>query len=126
MHINIDDIDKTDMSFIQEVLSIICEYGKIHPTKFVSVRSELIWWQLSHSSKNTIRCSKEYYNLINGFSNGLVPILHLPSIEKQKKNIHGLMLLFFDENVRDKHKTLLLNAIEKVPIIKGSYISLFK
>ena len=26
MHINIDEIDETDMSFIQEVLSIICEY----------------------------------------------------------------------------------------------------
>ena len=74
MHINIDEIDETDMSFIQEVLSIICEYGKIHPTKFVSVRSELIWWQLSHSSKKIQSAAqKEYYNLVNGFRQWIGP-----------------------------------------------------
>ena len=43
MHIKIDNADETDMSFIQDILSLICEYGKIHlATKFISVRSELI------------------------------------------------------------------------------------
>ena len=49
MHSKIDTIDSIDKSFIQKVLSIICEYGKIHPTQFISARSELVWWQLSKS-----------------------------------------------------------------------------
>ena len=65
MHINIDDADDIDRSFIQDILFIICEYGKIHPTKFISVRSELIWWQLSNSpTKIRSTAQKEYYNLI--------------------------------------------------------------
>ena len=93
MHINIDEIDETDMSFIQEVLSIICEYGKIHPTKFISVRSELIWWQLSHSSKIQSAAQKEYYNLINGFRQWIGPNTSLTIDRETKKNIHGRMLL---------------------------------
>ena len=42
MHINIDNADSIDMNFIQDILSIICEYGKIHPTKFILVRAELV------------------------------------------------------------------------------------
>ena len=119
MHINIDEIDETDMSFIQEVLSIICEYGKIHPTKFISVRSELIWWQLSHSSKKIQSAAqKEYYNLINGFRQWIGPNTSLTIDRETKKEYTWSDVVIFDENVRDKHRTLLLNAIEKVPIIK--------
>ena len=35
-----------------------------------------------------------------------------------KKEYTWSDVVIFDENVRDKHRTLLLNAIEKVPIIK--------
>ena len=119
MHINIDEIDEIDMSFIQEVLSIICEYGKIHPTKFISVRSELIWWQLSHSSKKIQSAAqKEYYNLINGFRQWIGPNTSLTIDRETKKEYTWSDVVIFDENVRDKHRKLLLNAIEKVPIIK--------
>ena len=49
IHNDIDDIDSIDLDFIQNTLKIICEYGKIHPTQFVSSRAELVWWQLSKS-----------------------------------------------------------------------------
>ena len=65
MHSKIDTIDSIDKSFIQKVLSIICEYGKIHPTQFISARSELVWWQLSKSpSQIQSLAQKEYYNLL--------------------------------------------------------------
>ena len=87
MHIDIDTADDIDMDFIQDVLSILCEYGKNHPTKFVSARSELIWWQLSKSPMQ-IRSSaqKAYYNLINGFRLWLGPNTSLTIDRESKKD----------------------------------------
>ena len=119
IHIDIDNADDIDMDFIQDILSVICDYGKKHPTKFVSARSELIWWQLSKSPKQ-IRSSaqKAYYNLINGFRLWLGPNTTLTIDRETKKEYTWSDAIVFDDNVRDKHQSLLLNAIQKVPIIK--------
>ena len=119
MHINIDDADDIDMSFIQEILSIICEFGKNHPTKFVSVRAELIWWQLSNSPTQIgSAAQKEYYNLINGFRQWLGPNTSLTIDRETKEEYTWSDVITFDENVRVKHKNILLTAIAKVALIK--------
>ena len=119
MHINIDDADDIDMSFIQEILSIICEFGKNHPTKFVSVRAELIWWQLSNSPTQIgSAAQKEYYNLINGFRQWLGPNTSLTIDRETKEEYTWSDVITFDENLRVKNKNTLLTAIAKVALIK--------
>ena len=119
MHIKIDNADATDMSFIQDILSLICEYGKIHPTKFISVRSELIWWQLSNSPTQ-IRSTahKEYYNLISGFRSWLGPNSSLTIDRETKEEYTWTDVITFDDNVREKHKNILMNAISGVSLIR--------
>ena len=119
MHINIDDADDIDMSFIQDILFIICEYGKIHPTKFISVRSELIWWQLSNSpTQIRSTAQKEYYNLINGFRQWIGPNISLTIDRETKEEYTWIDVITFDDNVRDKHKDILLNSITNTALIK--------
>ena len=119
MHIDIDKSDDIDMDFIQDILNIICEYGKSHPTKFVSARYELIWWQLS-KSPTQIRSSaqKAYYNLINGFRLWLGPNTSLTIDRESKKEYTWKEVITFDDNVRTKHKNILLDAISNTALIK--------
>ena len=119
MHINIDNADRIDKNFIQDILSIICEYGKIHPTKFISVRAELIWWQLSNSpTQIRSAAQKEYYNLINGFRQWIGPNTSLTIARETKEEYTWVDVITFDDNVRNKHKNILLNAITNTTLIK--------
>ena len=119
MHASIDTLDRIDMNFIQDVLSIICEYGKRHPTKFISARSELIWWQLSKSpTKILSTAQKEYYNLINGFRIWLGPNTSLTIDRETKKEYTWKEVVVFDDNVRNKHKKVLLKSISDTALIK--------
>ena len=119
MHINIDNADSIDMNFIQDILSIICEYGKIHPTKFISVRAELIWWQLSNSpTQIRSAAQKEYYNLINGFRHWIGPNTSLTIDRETKEEYTWVDVITFDDSVRNKHKIILLNAITNTALIK--------
>ena len=121
MHSKIDTIDSIDKSFIQKVLSIICEYGKIHPTQFISARSELVWWQLSKSpSQIQSLAQKEYYNLINGFRLWIGPNVSLTIDRETKEEYTWREVITFDDNVRAKYREKLLKAISSTALIKES------
>jgi len=121
MHRKIDKIDSIDKSFIQKVLSIICEYGKIHPTQFISARSELVWWQLSKSpSQIQSLAQKEYYNLINGFRLWIGPNTLLTIDRETKEEYTWREVVTFDDNVRQKYREKLLKTISSTALIKES------
>lgn len=119
IHSKIDEIDSVDMSFIQKILSLICEYGKIHPTQFISSRAELIWWQLPKSpSQIQSSAQKEYYNLINGFRLWIGPNTSLTIDRETKEEYTWSDVLTFDDNVSNTHKIILLKAISTTALIK--------
>ncbi|MFL2994992.1 MAG: GNAT family N-acetyltransferase [Candidatus Neomarinimicrobiota bacterium] len=121
LHGNIGEIDSTDKKFIQKVLSIICEYGKIHPTQFISARSELVWWQLSKSpSQIQSLAQKEYYNLINGFRLWLGPNTSLTIDRETKEEYTWSEVITFDDNVRKNYREKLIKAISSTALIKES------
>ena len=121
LHNDIDDIDSIDLDFIQNTLKIICEYGKIHPTQFVSSRAELVWWQLSKSpSQIKSSAQKEYYDLINGFRQWLGPNTSLTIDRETKEEYTWKEVITFDDNVRENHKSKLIKAISSTALIKES------
>ena len=121
IHSKIDEIDTVDMNFIQKALSIICEYGKIHPTQFILARSELIWWQLSESpSQVQSSAQKEYYNLINGFRLWIGPNSSITIDRDTKEEYTWSDVLTFDDSVSNNHKIVLLKAISSTALIKES------
>jgi len=121
LHNDIDDIDSIDLDFIQNTLKIICEYGKIHPTQFVSSRAELVWWQLSRSpSQIKSSAQKEYYDLINGFRQWLGPNTSLTIDRETKEEYTWKEVIIFDDNVRENHKNKLIKAISSTALIKES------
>ena len=121
LHNDIDDIDSIDLDFIQNTLKIICEYGKIHPTQFVSSRAELVWWQLSKSpSQIKSSAQKEYYDLINGFRQWLGPNTSLTIDRETKEEYTWKEVITFDDNVRENHKNKLIKAISSTALIKES------
>ena len=56
--------------------------------------------------------------MVNGFRQWIGPNTSLTIDRETKKEYTWSDVVIFDENVRDKHRSLLLNAIEKAPIIK--------
>ena len=108
LHNDIDNIDSIDLDFIQNTIKIICEYGKIHPTQFVSSRAELVWWQLSNSpSQIKSSAQKEYYDLINGFRQWLGPNTSLTIDRETKEEYTWKEVIIFDDNVRENNKDKL-------------------
>ena len=97
---DINNIDSIGLDFIQNILRIICEYGKIHPTQFVSSRAELVRWQLSKSpSQIKSSAQKEYYDLVNGFRLWLGPNTSLTIDRETKDEYTWREVITFDENV---------------------------
>ena len=118
---NFDKSDNNKNEFIKILLLIIAEFGTAHPTRFVWSRSELINWQLYKTTKSIFSTSqKTYFNLIKGFRSwiGKTTLLTVDpetGIEYSWKDV-----ITFDENVRLKHKKILIEAISKTSLIRES------
>ena len=118
---DIEETDVTKQEFIKTLLLLIADFGTMHPTRFVWVRSELISWQLTKAPKPIYSTAqKAYYGLIKGFRSW---IGHSPSItvdHETGEEYHWKDVLTFDDNVRQRHKERLLKAISETSLIRES------
>ena len=118
---NFDKNDKNKNEFIKILLLIIAEFGTAHPTRFVWSRSELINWQLYKTTKSIFSTSqKTYYNLIKGFRSWIGKTTLLTVDPETGTEYSWKDVITFDENVRLKHKKILIKAISKTSLIRES------
>ena len=67
-HAKIDNIDRNQLPFVQEILLMISEFAINHPTSYIGARSELVWWQISDVPKPlSSTAQKAFYALSKGF-----------------------------------------------------------
>ncbi len=118
---NFDKTNNDKNEFIKILLLIIADFGTIHPTRFVWSRSELINWQLSNTTKSIYSTSqKAYYNLIKGFRSWIGKTTLLTVDPETGKEYGWNDVITFDENVRQKQKEILIDAIGKTSLIRES------
>ena len=100
---------------------IIAEFGIVHPTRFVWSRSELISWQFLKKSQSIHSTSqKAYYNLVKGFRSWIGKTTPLTVDPETGKEYSWKDVITFDQNVRQKHKEHLLEAISKTSLVRES------
>jgi len=119
-----NDINSADLimhDFIKTLLLLVADFGTLHPTRFTWARSELVSWQLNDAPKPIhSTAQKAYYILIKGFRSW---IGHSPSIGVDRETgeeYHWKDVINFDENIRQKHRDIILKAIEETSLIKES------
>ena len=118
---NFNRNNKDKNEFIKILLLIIAEFGTVHPTRFVWSRSELVNWQLSNTTQSIFSTSqKAYYNLIKGFRSWVGKTTLLTVDPETGKEYGWIDVITFDENVRLKHKKILIEAISKTSIVRES------
>ena len=84
-------------------------------------RSELVNWQLSNTTQSIFSTSqKAYYNLIKGFRSWIGKTTLLTVDPETGKEYGWIDVITFDENVRLKHKKILIEAISKTSIVRES------
>ena len=120
-HANINSLDKQELNYIQILLTVVSDFGILHPTRYIWARSELTWWQISDVPKPLFSTAqKAYYNLIKGFRTWLGPSPSLTVDSETGVEYSWDDVITFDDNVRSIHKTKTLEAIKETSLIRES------
>ena len=107
--------------FIKTLLLLVADFGILHPTRFTWARSELISWQLNNAPKPIhSTAQKAYYSLVKGFRSW---IGHSPGIGVDRETgeeYHWKDVINFDQSIRQKHRDIILKAVQETSLIKES------
>jgi len=108
-------------NFIKTLLLLVADFGILHPTRFTWARSELISWQLNKAPKPIhSTAQKAYYSLVKGFRSW---IGHSPGIGVDRETgeeYHWKDVINFDQSIRQKHRDIILKAVQETSLIKES------
>ena len=119
IHSTVRQEDENELAFIQAALLLISDFGIIHPTRFVWARAELVWWQLSDVPKPLFSTAeKAYYALIKGFRNWIGKSSSLTIDRDSGDEYTWKDVITFDDNVKNAHKTILLDAINETSLVR--------
>ena len=120
-HAKIDNIDRNQLPFVQEILLMISEFAINHPTSYIGARSELVWWQISDVPKPlSSTAQKAFYALSKGFRDWIGPPTSLSIDRVTGAEITWQEVIKFDDNVNRVHQQKITEAIVKTSLIKES------
>lgn len=117
----INNVDLIEQEFIKTLLLLIADFGILHPTRFIWARSELVNWQLNKVPKPLHSTGqKAYYSLIKGFRSWIGQSPTVGVDRDTGEEYRWKDVIIFDDNVRQKHRDRLLNAISETSLVKES------
>lgn len=112
-------MDKQSQKSVGALLDLLTLYGISHPTKFKTIRAELVKWSCYARDKNISRQAQECQaKLISSFRDWLGPNQQIAVDPETRQEYHWKDIITIDEGIPSARRLLIFNALQKKPVIR--------